>query len=104
MDDIIRIEDGNAILDPDAAARFATFERQAKQIKKAEDELKKAVLAAMERHNVIKLDTDELSISYVAPTERETFDTKRFRAENPDTYDDYVKFSKVKPSVRVRLK
>ena len=104
MDDIIRIEDGNAILDPDAAARFAEFERQAKRIKKAEDELKKAVLAAMERHNVIKLDTDELSISYVAATERETFDTKRFRAENPDTYDDYVRFSKVKPSVRVRLK
>lgn len=104
MDDIIRIEDGNAILSPDAAARFAEFERQAKAIKKAEDELKKSVLAAMERHNVIKLDTDEISISYVAATERETFDTKRFRAENPDTYDDYVRFSKVKPSVRVRLK
>lgn len=104
MDDIIRIEDGNAILSPGAAARFAEFERQAKAIKKAEDELKKSVLAAMERHNVIKLDTDELSISYVAATERETFDTKRFRSENPDTYDDYVRFSKVKPSVRIRLK
>lgn len=104
MDDIIKVSDGKAILDPDAAARFVAFEHQMKALKKAEDQLKKSILAAMEKHGIMKLETDELSITYVAATDRETFNTKRFRADNPDLYDDYVGFSKVKPSVRVRLK
>ena len=38
-----------------------------------------------------------------AETERETFDSKQFKADMPELYDEYVKFSKVKPSVRIKV-
>lgn len=58
----------------------------------------------MESKGIIKLDTDELTISYVAPTDRETLDTKALREELPDIYDTYVKISPVKSSIRIKLK
>ena len=58
----------------------------------------------MENKNILKLETDDLTITYIAPAERETFDSKRFREENSDLYDEYVKFSPVKSSIRVKVK
>ena len=58
----------------------------------------------MESKGIIKLDTDELTISYVAPTDRETLDTKALREELPDIYDTYAKISPVKSSIRIKLK
>lgn len=69
-----------------------------------EDELKKNILNEMEEKGLLKLETDSLIISYVAPTERETFDSKSFRESNPDLYDDYVNFSPVKSSIRIKVK
>ena len=76
----------------------------AKEIKAKEDELKKAILTEMESKGIIKLETDELTISYVASTDRETFDSKKLRADNPDLYDEYIRMSTVKPSIRIKLK
>ena len=65
----------------------------------------KAKLSSREHfENIIKIDTPELSITYVAETSKETFDTKSFKAENPDLYDSYVKMSTVKSSLRLKVK
>ena len=58
----------------------------------------------MEQNNIIKLETDELAITYVAPTDRESFDSKSFKADHQDLYDEYVKMSSVKSSVRLKVK
>ena len=58
----------------------------------------------MEANNVLKIDNDNLTITYIAPTERETFDSKTFREEHEDLYDAYVKFNPVKSSVRIKVK
>ena len=104
MDNLITINNDVAILDGAVANKIAEFERQVKEIKAKEDELKKAILAEMESKGIIKLESDELTISYVAPTERETLDTKTLREELPDIYDTYVKLSPVKPSMRIKLR
>ena len=103
-DALIRMEDNNAVLMPSASAMLAEFERQAKQIKAKQDELKQRILAEMEEHGILKIDTDELTITYVAETSRETFDSKAFRKDNPDLYDEYVKISTVSASVRMKVK
>lgn len=102
--ELIKLYGEAAILDGTTSKHIAEFERMAKEIKAKEDELKKAILAEMESKDLIKLDTDELSITYVAPTEREALDTKTLREELPDIYDAYVKISPVKSSIRIKLK
>lgn len=102
--DLITIKDETAILDRETATKIAEFEQMAKEIKAKEDELKKAILKEMETKQLIKLDTDNLTITYIAPSERESLDSKTLREELPDIYDAYVKISPVKPSIRIKLK
>ena len=104
MDKLIRIENENAVLMPSASAMLAEFERQVKEIEAKQKELKQRILEEMEANGILKVETDELTISYVAPTSRESFDSKAFRKDNPDLYDEYVKISQVSASVRMKLK
>ena len=103
-DALLKVEGGVAVLMPSASAMLANFERQAKSIEEQQKELKKRILAEMEANGIIKIDTDELTITYVAPTTREQFDGKAFRADNPDLYDEYIKIGSVAASVRIKLK
>lgn len=103
MNEIINIENGTPILNSETASKIAYFEKTIKELKAKEDELKKSILEAMEDNNVLKVETDELTISYIAPTDREVFDSKKLRADNPDLYDEYVKISPVKSSIRIKL-
>lgn len=104
MDKLIRIEQDTALLNPNVSSKLAEFERMAKEIKTKQDELKQRILEEMEAHGLLKVETDDLTITYVAPTSRETFDSKAFRKDNPDLYDEYVKISTVSASVRMKVK
>ena len=104
MGNLIKTETGVIILNPVVSQQIAEFERQAKAIKEAEDKLKANILAEMEANNIIKLDTDELTITYVAETYRESFDSKALKAEDEATYNKYVKISPVKSSIRLKVK
>lgn len=104
MNEIIKYEDGTAIIDPEVSAKIASFEFQMKTIKKYEDELKAQILEAMEEHEIKKIDTEEITITYIPKSDRESFDSKRFRKDHPETFDDYCRITTVKPSVRVKVK
>ena len=104
MNDLITIKDGTALLDVETSAKIAEFERKMKEIKEAEDALKQGILKEMEQKGILKVETEEMTISYIAPTDRETFDSKRFKFDHPDMFDEYVKMSPVKASVRIKVK
>ena len=104
MGELITVSEGKAMLLPEIAKNIADFERKVKEIKEKEDELKKAILEEMETKGVIKLDTDDLSVTYVAPTTRETLDSKAIKEELPTIYDTYAKISPVKASLRIKVK
>ena len=105
MNELITIdENGTAVLNVDTANKIASFESAMKELKAKEDELKKAILAEMEQKNIVKIDGDKVAITYIAPTDRETLDSKSLRADLPEIYDTYVKMSKVKSSIRIKLK
>lgn len=103
MNELIKIENGNSILDVDVSKKIAEFEKQIKLIKEAEDALKEVIKAEMEAKGILKVEANGMTISYVAPYDKETFDSKKFKAEKPDMYDEYVKFSSVKSSIRIKL-
>ena len=104
--ELIKITNGISILDAETSEKIAQFERQLKVIKEQEELLKKAILEEMECKGIIKLEDEinGISITYVAETTRETFDSKKFKKENPDVYDEYVKISPVKSSIRIKVK
>lgn len=102
--ELIKIENEIAVLDTDTSIKIANFEKAIKELKEKEDELKQTILNEMESKNIIKLETDDLMINYIAPSERETLDSKRLREEQPDLYDEYVKLSPVKSSIRLKVK
>lgn len=104
MDNLIIIEQNTALLNPEVSSKLAEFERMAKEIKAKQDELKQRILEEMESNGILKIETDELLINYIAPSSRETFDSKALRKDNPDLYDEYIKISPVSASVRIKLK
>lgn len=102
--ELIKIENDKALLNNETSKKIAEFERQMKFIKEKEDELKTSILKEMEDKNIIKVDTDDLIISYIASSDRESFDSKKFKEEHHDLYDEYVKMTPVKSSIRIKVK
>jgi regulator of replication initiation timing len=104
MGELIKVENGTAVLNAEAVNKIAEFENAMKKLKQAEDQLKKEILGEMEEKNILKIENETMTISYIASTGRETFDSKKFRADNPDLYDEYVTISPVKSSIRIKVK
>lgn len=88
----------------DMMAEIATIERDLKIAKQRKDELSAILLEQMEKRNIIKFESDQVCINYIAETDRETFNSKKFRSDNPDLYDKYVDIKPVKANVRVKIK
>lgn len=101
---LINIENNVALLNADISKQIAEFEKTIKEIKEKEDNLKQAILNEMESKGIVKIDADDLTINYIAPTDRETFDSKTFREDHADLYDEYIKLTPVKSSIRIKLK
>lgn len=106
MNELIKIENGISVLDGGTSDMIANFERQIKALKEKEDALKEAIKSEMEAKGIIKItdDFNGLSITLVEATERETFDSKQLRADDPDLCDQYVKMTPVKSSIRIKVK
>lgn len=66
--------------------------------------MRDAILVAMEQNGVEKFDGDLITITYVKPTTRTTFDSKKFAEERPKTYAKYLKTGNVKSSIRIKVK
>lgn len=101
---LIRVENEIAILNEDVSKKIADFEKKLKEIKEQEDIIKQEILGEMEAKGIIKVETDDLLISYIASSDRETFDSKTFKSEHQDQYDEYVKMTPVKSSIRIKVK
>lgn len=103
MNEIVIFED-SGLLNPEISNKIAEFEKKIKKLKKQEDLLKQSIMVEMEAKGIVKIENDDLLISYVASTDRETFDSKKLREDNPDLYDEYIKITEVKASIRVKVK
>ena len=85
--------------------RITTLDTQVKDYKRQQEEQKAAVLKFMSEHGITKWEvTPTLSFTRVAPTTRQAFDSKRFQADHPDTYGQYLKTSEVKETLKINIK
>lgn len=104
MAELIKVENGMTILDMEAQRQIVAFELQMKAIKAKEDELRRRIIEEMEAKDIIKLESEDLSITYKAAYDRERFSAKRLRQDHPDIYDEYVTITTVKPSILIKVR
>ena len=90
--EIMTFSNGMVYLNEGICKQITEFEKSIKEMEKKRDQLKKAILEGMEQNNVksISDETTGLKITYVASTDAETFDKKKFKADYPDLYDEYI--------------
>lgn len=102
MNELIQFENGH--LAEKAVEYIRATEARMKKEKEDYDAFKRELLKAMEGNGITKIDTDTVTVSYIGATTRETFDSKAFKADMPELYDEYTKFSDVSPSIRIKVK
>lgn len=91
-------------IDKSLSNEIIELENQLKALKEKKDALNEMILKEMESKGIIKVETPEIRINYIASSKKETFDSKKFREDNPDLYDEYIKISDVKSSIRIKVK
>lgn len=104
MNELIKANEGSLELAQDAINKIVEVENKVKELKSIQDEYKAKLLEVMEENNILKFDNETITIIRKAATTRETLDSKLLRAELPDVYDSYIKFSDVKGSVTIKVK
>lgn len=75
-----------------------------KELEKQYKEAKQQLHDAMEAYDIKKFDADTITITRVLPTTSMTFDSSRFKKENPEMAEQYQKESKRKGYVKINLK
>ena len=83
---------------------IASLERQVKELKAQDDAMKAEILQAMENGRVVKYESDNLRLTYVAPFTRQTLDSNAVKRLYPQVYRECIKTSEVKASLRITVK
>ena len=104
MNELIVMNDGVPCLVPEISAQIAEFETSIKTLEKQRDELKKAILDAMEGAGILKIDNDDVTINYIAPCDSESFDKKAFKKDHPDLHDQYVSMKPRAAYIKIAVK
>lgn len=102
--DIVKYDNGTYGLQKETINTIVEIEKELKKLKSLKDNYTSKLLEQMAAQDIIKIDLPELAITRVEETTKETFDSKSFRENHPDLYDEYVKISIVKPSIRIKVK
>lgn len=104
MNDLIVKKEDNYQLTDTIISELRLIDEEEKELKEKKEKIREILLKEMEDKNILKLENENISITYKAPTERETFRTAKFKKDLPDLYDTYVEFTPVKGSLVIKIK
>lgn len=104
MNDLIEKKEDNYQLTNAVISELRLIDEEEKELKEKKEKIREILLKEMEDKNILKLENENISITYKAPTERETFRTAKFKKDLPDLYDTYVEFTPVKSSLLIKIK
>lgn len=100
--DLIRYEGGSPILDERTGARLAALEATIEQLEAERKALRDMIMKEMRRIGIIKLQTEELTVTYLPAGSAGRLNTKALLAECPDVYDAYSDLVDVPDRILVR--
>lgn len=75
-----------------------------KRLKDQEKELRKNLLELMQEYNIKKIDNESVTISVKDGYVRTGLDSKRFKEEQPELFEQYKKETQVAESITIKLK
>lgn len=81
----------------------ARLEAAVKAAQERQKELKQGLYDLMEEYNIKSWTGSKVKLTRVLPTESESFDSKKFKEENPELYAKYLKKTKKAGSLRVTV-
>lgn len=80
------------------------IEQQKKDIEETAKQMRSAIVEKMKEQGLTKFENDKIIISYIAPTTAQIVDSKKLKAEYPETYEKVLKESVKSEQVRIKLK
>lgn len=94
------------LIPADAVTRIKEIETAAKEIKKAQDEMKATLMAMMKEYGItsMKSEDETVQVTLVPETESVALDSKALKEECRDVWDAYAKVTKKAAYVRVTTK
>ena len=84
--------------------KIKTLEAELKELKGYEEQYKGLILEKMEKQDREEFESDELRIKYVKPVDVFQVDSLLLRHKYPEVYEEVVKVSQRKASLRITLK
>lgn len=88
----------------DLESQYITLEMQVSELSKQLDDVKKQMLMRMKEEKAKSYKTAFGSYSFVPGGKTNKFDTTKFKKEHADMYNQYLKESTTKDSIRITLK
>lgn len=79
-------------------------EAEIKATKAKQDAIKDFLLKKMKESGVKKWETENIVVSYVLPSTRETIDSKSLKEQKPEIWQKYAKTSEIKEQIRIKVK
>ena len=79
------------------------LEMQIKELTEKRKELSEGLLRIMAENNTKSYKGDYITLSRKSASTKETLDTKKLKEEHPDIYGKYIKKTKVKESLTIKL-
>lgn len=108
MEELLQLYSNNELqiaeVEKQISLAVADLQNKQQELTSKNEEIKEQIKKAMEENEVKKYENDFISITYVAPTTRNTVDSAKLKAQFEDVYNQCLKTSNVKSSVRIKVK
>lgn len=101
---LVPVEDAQALITHSAVDILIEAKQMAEYYKKRYEEIEEALLKAMAESGTKQWQTEKLKATYTPAGESERFDSKKFQAEHPELYSQYMTKSTRKESVRITIR
>ena len=107
MNELIVKSGDTDIIDPQAVQAIVEYTLAVKVAEAKLDDIKERLREEMERKNVIKLESEaddmKVTVNFIAPTDSESFNSKKFRKDHPDLYDEYVEIKQKSGYLKMKV-
>src|SRR5574344_956568 len=108
MEELLQLYSNNELqmleVEKQISLAVADLQKKQQELTSKNEEIKEQIKKAMEEKDIKKFENDYIAITYVAPTTRNTVDSAKLKEEFTDVYNQCLKTSDVKASVRIKVK
>ena len=106
MNDLVRFENDQMLIDDEAVKQIVKFERNALKINILKEQIREQALAKMEELEIDKYVSPDgsLTINYFPERTSKRLDSTKLKKELPDIYEEYLKDSTTKSYVKLTVK